>query len=222
MDTIHAENADIQTLIQHVVDEFVVQTAGAVPRDHLMSVARRVLPDGRATTARPVLVSRMANAHVRAELIKEGSLTTTKPEVLVLGDDSGSQAAAALLRHYARGRLHVVCAGLHPVGYIHPEVSGMLLDRGIRVTDAPMRCSTAMLEVADHLIVIGDPPGGVPQVDGQDRQYWAVPRITSGSTWPDLQPVLADIDARVRARLRSWLPGADLGGPVMSPSPATA
>jgi arsenate reductase len=219
-----ATDADMGALLGHVVDELLNQTAGAASREYLMELAEDVRAQTLAHAGEPfspALAARFAHTRLRAELVRDGLITKTEPEVLVLSqDDTGlSQAVAALLRHYAPGRLHVVCAGLQPAGQAHESVRRILSEHGVVPTDVPTRCSTSMIGIADHLVAVGaiEP---LTKVQDQDRHVWSDLPTTAAASDEDVTATLIALDRRVRRVLGDWLPGLRLPGPVFGPVPA--
>lgn len=218
----------IEAQLHHVVDGLVNHTGGAFPRDRLTALVDE-LYDEMSATARvqtyvPVLVGRAALTQVRAEQIHAGEVLKTKPEVLIVCQENvgRSQAAAALFRYYAPGLLYVVSAGVAPKGHVLEEVTNGLAAHGVYLTDIPKKYTQEMLEVADHLIIVGEIDGSLPARDGQDRHHWTdIAHIEDVDT-PDVPAVLVQIDLRVRKELGQWFPDLDLGDPVMQQPPSPA
>ncbi|MFL6179856.1 MAG: low molecular weight phosphatase family protein, partial [Actinomycetes bacterium] len=66
-----------------------------------------------------------------------------------------SQAAAALLRHYAGDRVEVLSGGSQPADEVHPEVRAVLTERGLSVDGTPKRFDADMVKAADVVVTMG-------------------------------------------------------------------
>ena len=211
--------------LRSVVDGLVNHTGGAFSRERLTSLVDDLYDQMSATatiqTFVPVLVGRAALTQIRAEQIQAGEVLKTMPEVLIVcqANAGRSQAAAALFRYYAPGLLYVVSAGVSPLGHVLEEVTNGLAAHGVYLTDIPKKYTQEMLDVADHLIIVGEVDEELPDREDQDRHHWAdIPQIED-VRFADVPQVLIDIDERVRSTLATWMPDLDLGDPVMSQAP---
>lgn len=218
----------IELQLRHVVDGLVNHTGGALTRDRLTELVDELYDEMSAVahiqTFVPVLVGRAALTQVRAELIAAGEVLKTMPEVLIVCQENvgRSQAAAALFRYYAPGRLYVLSAGIRPKGHVLDEVTNGLAAHGVYLTDIPKRYSPEMLAVADHLIVIGETSEPLPPVEGQDRHHWDDISQIEDLPATAVPAVLEEIDRRVRGQLGDWLPELDLGDPIMGQAASPA
>jgi protein-tyrosine-phosphatase len=217
----------VELQLRNVVDGLVNHTQGAFPRAKLTALVDdlydQMAANAKVRTFLPVLVGRAALTQVRAEQIQAGEVLKTQPEVLLVCQDNigRSQAAAALLRYYAPGMLYIVSAGVAPKGHVLEEVTNGLAAHGVYLTDVPKPYSQEMLDVADHLIVVGEVEH-LPTRDGLDQRQWRdIPHI-EGLSAAEVADVLVLIDGRVREVLAQWLPDLDLGDPVMQQSPTPA
>jgi protein-tyrosine-phosphatase len=211
--------------LRSVVDGLVNHTGGAFSRQRLTSLVDDLYDQMSATatiqTFVPVLVGRAALTQIRAEQIQAGEVLKTMPEVLIVcqANAGRSQAAAALFRYYAPGLLYVVSAGVSPLGHVLDDVTNGLAAHGVYLTDIPKKYTQEMLDVADHLIIVGEVDEELPDREDQDRHHWAdIPQIED-VRFADVPQVLIDIDERVRSTLATWMPDLDLGDPVMSQAP---
>lgn len=218
----------VEMQLRSVVDGLVNHTSGAFSRERLSELVDGLYDEmsARASiqTYVPVLVGRAALTQVRAEQIQAGQVLKTMPEVLIVCQENAgrSQAAAALFRYYAPGLLYVVSAGSAPLGHVLEDVTNGLAAHGVYLTDIPKKYSEAMVQAADHVIIIGELDHEVPSRDGQDRHHWSdIPHIET-LTANDISEVLNRIDERVRQALSQWMPQLDLGDPVMSQAPNPA
>lgn len=224
-----ARDSQVEQQLSHVVDGLVNHTQGAFPRSKLTALVDdlydQMAASAKVHTFLPVLVGRAALTQVRAEQIQAGEVLKTQPEVLIVCQDNigRSQAAAALLRYYAPGMLYIVSAGVAPKGHVLGEVTNGLAAHGVYLTDVPKAYTPEMLDVADHLVVVGATTAGtIPARDGQDRREWReIPHI-EGLSAEEVADVLVLIDNRVRELLAQWLPDVDLGDPIMQQSPSPA
>ncbi len=214
--------------LRSVVDGLVNHTGGAFSRERLTTLVDKLYDEMSATatiqTFVPVLVGRAALTQVRAEQIQAGEVLKTMPEVLIVcqANAGRSQAAAALFRYYAPGLLYVVSAGVSPLGHVLEEVTNGLAGHGVYLTDIPKKYTQEMLDVADHLIIVGEVQEELPARGEQDRHHWAdIPQIED-VRFADVPQVLIDIDQRVRSTLAEWMPDLELGDPVMSRAPDPA
>lgn len=214
--------------LRSVVDGLVNHTGGAFSRERLTSLVDELYDEMSATatiqTFVPVLVGRAALTQIRAEQIQAGEVLKTMPEVLIVcqANAGRSQAAAALFRYYAPGLLYVVSAGVSPLGHVLEDVTNGLAAHGVYLTDIPKKYTQEMLDVADHLIIVGEVAEELPGREGQDRHHWAdIPQIED-VRFADVPKVLIDIDERVRSTLAEWMPDLELGDPVMSQAPNPA
>lgn len=139
-----------------------------------------------------------------------------RPTVLVacVQNAGRSQAAAALLRHYARERLTVLSGGSEPAAEVHPEVRAALAERGLEIRDRPKAWDEAMVRSADVVVTMGcgDACSFFP---GTRYLDWEVPD-PHGQALPDVHRIVDDIDARVRALAAELLPDLE-----MPPAPLT-
>ena len=211
--------------LRSVVDGLVNHTGGAFSRQRLTSLVDDLYDQMSATatiqTFVPVLVGRAALTQIRAEQIQAGEVLKTMPEVLIVcqANAGRSQAAAALFRYYAPGLLYVVSAGVSPLGHVLDDVTNGLAAHGVYLTDIPKKYTQEMLDVADHLIIVGEVDEELPDREDQDRHHWAdIPQIED-VRFADVPKVLIEIDERVRSTLATWMPDLDLGDPVMSQAP---
>ena len=106
----------------------------------------------------PLLVHRFARERLRALAQVEGKLGKDVPEVLfVCVHNAGrSQMAAALLDHYAKGKVHVRSAGSTPAEEINPEVITAMGDLGLDLSqEFPKPLTDEFVKAADVVITMG-------------------------------------------------------------------
>jgi arsenate reductase (thioredoxin) len=106
----------------------------------------------------PLFVHRFARERLRALGQVEGTITKEVPEVLfVCVQNAGrSQMAAALLDHFADGRVHVRSAGSEPADRINPAVVEALNEVGVDISkEFPKPMTDEVVRAADAVITMG-------------------------------------------------------------------
>ena len=82
-----------------------------------------------------------------------------------------------MFRYYAPGLLYVVSAGVAPLSHVLEEVTSGLAAHGC-TSRYPEKYSQEMLDVADHLVIVGEVGEELPARTGQDRHHWSdIPQI---------------------------------------------
>ncbi|MFC5291250.1 low molecular weight phosphatase family protein [Actinokineospora guangxiensis] len=128
------------------------------------------------------------------------------PEVLfVCVHNAGrSQMAAALLQHYALGRVAVRSAGSAPAEKVNPAAAQVLAELGLDITaEVPSKLSTADVEAADVVITMGC-GDTCPVFPGKRYLDWQLDD-PAGQGVDAVRPIRDDIDRRVRALLAELL-----------------
>jgi arsenate reductase (thioredoxin) len=123
-----------------------------------MAESLAALTNARVKSFVPLFVQRFARERLRALAQVEGALPKTVPEVLfVCVHNAGrSQMAAALLDHYAEGRVHVRSAGSDPADRINPDVVEAMAELGIDVgKEFPKPMTDEVVRAADVVITMG-------------------------------------------------------------------
>ena len=155
----------------------------------------------------PLFVHRFARERLRALGQVEGTITKTVPEVLfVCVENAGrSQMAAALLDHYADGRVHVRSAGSAPGQRINPNVVAALDELGIDVSkEFPKPLTDEVVRAADAVITMGC--GDACQIyPGKRYEDWEVDD-PAGRDLDTVRRIRDQIGARVRALLAELTP----------------
>lgn len=150
----------------------------------------------------PVLAGRFARERLRALGQSEGAIVTDTPEVLfVCVHNAGrSQAAAALLDHHARGRVHVRSAGSAPGSEINPAVVAVLAERGIDISkEFPKPLTDEVVRAADVVITMGC-GDACPLYPGKRYLDWQLDD-PAGKSLDEVRPIVDAIDDRVRGLL---------------------
>jgi protein-tyrosine-phosphatase len=138
-------------------DEFA-GTFSAETVERYMAESLQSLGGARLTDFVPLFVHRFARERLRALGQVEGSIAKDVPEVLfVCVHNAGrSQMAAALLDHYAHGRVHVRSAGSDPAEHINPHVVVAMSELEIDVSkEFPKPMTDEVVRAADVVITMG-------------------------------------------------------------------
>jgi arsenate reductase (thioredoxin) len=106
----------------------------------------------------PLFAHRFARERLRALGQVEGTITKDVPEVLfVCVQNAGrSQMAAALLDHYAEGRVHVRSAGSEPADQVNRDVVEAMAEVGVDISkEFPKPMTDEVVRAADAVITMG-------------------------------------------------------------------
>ena len=128
-------------------------------------------------------------------------MTDLIPEVMFvcIHNAGHSQMAAALLDHYARGRVVVRSAGTAPAETINPAVVDAMAEIGIdlRASGAvPKALADAAVRASDVVITMGC-GDECPYYPGTRYVDWELDD-PAGKTVDDIRPIRDEIDRRVR------------------------
>ena len=127
---------------------------------------------------------------------------TEIPEVLfVCVHNAGrSQMAAALLHHYAQGRVHVRSAGSVPGDEVNPAVVQVMSEVGLDLSqELPKKLTDDAVHRADVVITMGC-GDACPVYPGKRYLDWELDD-PAGKSVDDVRPIRDEIDRRVRALL---------------------
>jgi protein-tyrosine-phosphatase len=131
------------------------------------------------------------------------------PEVLfVCVHNAGrSQMAAALLDHYARGRVRVRSAGSDPAERLNPAVVAAMGEWGIGLEgERPRRLTDEGVRAADVVVTMGC-GDACPVYPGTRYEDWRLDD-PAGRPVEQVRAIRDEIDARVRRLLAELVPGA--------------
>jgi arsenate reductase (thioredoxin) len=131
------------------------------------------------------------------------------PEVLfVCVHNAGrSQMAAALLDHYAQGRVQVRSAGSEPADRINPVVVEAMAELGLDVSkEFPKPLTTDAVRTADVVITTGC-GDACPIFPGKRYEDWALDD-PAGANLEEVRRIRDDIVARVRRLLDQLATGS--------------
>jgi arsenate reductase (thioredoxin) len=124
------------------------------------------------------------------------------PEVLfVCVHNAGrSQMAAALLEHYAEGRVHVRSAGSIPADEINPAVVEAMAEVGLDISkEVPKPLTNEVVRDADAVVTMGC-GDACPIYPGKRYLDWDL-TDPAGKGLEEVRPIRDEIDRRVRALL---------------------
>jgi arsenate reductase len=128
------------------------------------------------------------------------------PEVLfVCVHNAGrSQMAAALLQHYALGRIAVRSAGSEPGEKVNPAAAQAVAEWGLDIiAEVPTKLSTDDVQAADVVITMGC-GDTCPVFPGKRYLDWQLDD-PAGQDVTAVRPIRDDIDRRVRTLLSELL-----------------
>ena len=131
---------------------------------------------------------------------------TSKPEILFLcvHNAGRSQMAAALLDHYAAGRVGVRSAGSAPAESVNPAVATAMSEVGLDISGRspePLMEEDALK--ADVIVTMGC-GDACPIYPGKRYLDWDV-GDPAGKSLEDIRPIRDEIDRRVREMLKDLL-----------------
>jgi protein-tyrosine-phosphatase len=148
----------------------------------------------------PALAENFASERLTAPAQARGRLGKPVPEVLYLcAYNAGrSQMATSLTDRYAKGRLHVRCAGSHPADTLDLTVLEALGEWGIEMQQLyPKPLTDDVLQAADVIVTMGC-GDACPVLAGKRYLDWNIPD-PAGQDLSQVRTIRDDIDARVRA-----------------------
>jgi arsenate reductase len=155
----------------------------------------------------PLFVHRFARERLRALGQVEGTITKEVPEVLfVCVQNAGrSQMAAALLDHYADGRVHVRSAGSEPADQINANVVDALAEVGVDISkEFPKPMTDEVVRAADAVVTMGC-GDACPIYPGKRYEDWEVDDPAE-TDLDGVRRIRDDISARVRQLLGEVAP----------------
>ena len=170
--------------------------------ERFMAESLYALKDSRLKDFVPLFVHRFARERLRALGQVEGTITKEVPEVLfVCVQNAGrSQMAAALLDHFAEGRVHVRSAGSEPADRINPNVVTAMSELGIDVgTEFPKPMTDEVVQAADAVVTMGC-GDACPIYPGKRYEDWEVDDPAEADL-DGVRRIRDDIAARVRRLL---------------------
>ena len=188
--------------LERLRDEFA-GTFSAETVERFMAESLEALGGARLKDFVPLFVHRFARERLRALGQVEGTIAKDVPEVLfVCVQNAGrSQMAAALLDHYAEGRVHVRSAGSAPADQINPDVVAAMSELGIDVSkEFPKPMTDEVVQAADAVITMGC-GDACPIYPGKRYEDWEVDDPADADL-DGVRRIRDDIGDRVRAAAR--------------------
>jgi protein-tyrosine-phosphatase len=128
-------------------------------------------------------------------------MSPTQQVLFVCVHNAGrSQMAAALLDHYASGRVEVRSAGSAPADTINPAVREAMAEVGIDISaERPKLLTTDAVQASDVVITMGC-GDACPVYPGKRYLDWQL-TDPAGKGVDAVRPIRDEIDARVRGLL---------------------
>jgi arsenate reductase (thioredoxin) len=194
--------------LERLRDEFA-RTFSAETVERFMAESLEALGGVRLKNFVPLFVHRFARERLRALGQVQGTIAKDVPEVLfVCVQNAGrSQMAAALLDHYAEGRVHVRSAGSAPADEVNSDVISAMSELGIDVSkEFPKPMTDEVVEAADAVITMGC-GDACPIYPGKRYEDWEVDDPADADL-DGVRRIRDDISDRVRTLL------AELTAPV--------
>jgi arsenate reductase (thioredoxin) len=161
--------------LERLRDEFA-GTFSAETVERFMAESLEALGGARLKDFVPLFVHRFARERLRALGQVQGTIAKDVPEVLfVCVQNAGrSQMAAALLDHYAEGRVHVRSAGSAPADQVNPAVIVAMSELGIDVgREFPKPMTDEVVQAADAVVTMGC-GDACPIYPGKRYEDWEV------------------------------------------------
>jgi arsenate reductase (thioredoxin) len=170
--------------------------------ERFMAESLEALGGARVKDYVPLFVHRFARERLRALGQVEGTIAKDVPEVLfVCVQNAGrSQMAAALLDHYAEGRVHVRSAGSAPADQINPNVVAAMSELGVDISkEFPKPMTDEVVKAADAVVTMGC-GDACPIYPGKRYEDWEVDDPADADL-DGVRRIRDDIDERVRRLL---------------------
>jgi protein-tyrosine-phosphatase len=196
--------------LERGLDSLAREFAGVFSRETI----ERYMSDSlaRLSTARirdfvPLFVHRFARERLRALGQVEGTIETSRPEVLfVCVHNAGrSQMAAGLLHQLSEGAVHVRTAGSEPASRINPIVVEAMAEIGVDLAqEFPKPLTDEVVEAADAVITMGC-GDACPIYPGKRYEDWTVDD-PAGKDLDEVRRIRDEIADRVRTLLRDLAP----------------
>ena len=190
-------------------DEFA-GTFSAETVERFLAESLEALGGARLKDFVPLFVHRFARERLRALGQAEGTIAKSVPEVLfVCVQNAGrSQMAAALLDHYAEGRVHVRSAGSAPADEVNPAVVVAMAEHGIDVSkEFPKPMTDEVVQAADAVVTMGC-GDACPIYPGKRYEDWELDDPAQADL-DGVRRIRDDIAARVRRLLDDIVSEAD-------------
>jgi arsenate reductase (thioredoxin) len=191
----------LQKGLDHLTAEFA-GTFSAETVERYMAESLQALAGARLKDFVPLFVHRFARERLRALGQVEGTIGKEVPEVLfVCVQNAGrSQMAAALLDHYAEGRVHVRSAGSAPADEINANVISAMSEVGVDISkEFPKPMTDEVVQAADAVVTMGC-GDACPIYPGKRYEDWDVDDPAE-TDLDGVRRIRDDIGTRVRLLL---------------------
>nr|WP_245674753.1 phosphotyrosine protein phosphatase [Herbidospora cretacea] len=155
----------------------------------------------------PALWGKLAEERLTALAQADGLIAKQVYEILfVCTHDAGrSQLAAALMGHYAAGRVHARTAGTRPASEIEPAVEIVLAERGLGISREFLKPLTdEVVRVADVVVSMGC-GDACPVYPGRRYLEWRLPEIHE-KVIDEVRDIAVVVDLMVRDLLDELVP----------------
>jgi arsenate reductase len=195
--------------LERLREEFAGTFSGETV-ERFMAESLEALGGARLKDFVPLFVHRFARERLRALGQVQGTIAKPVPEVLfVCVQNAGrSQMAAALLDHYAEGRVHVRSAGSAPADEINPDVIKAMSELGIDVSkEFPKPMTDEVVQAADAVITMGC-GDACPIYPGKRYEDWEVDDPAE-TDLDGVRRIRDDIGDRVRTLLAELTAAVD-------------
>ena len=192
--------------IDALADEFA-GTFSPETIERYMVESLQALPAARFKQFVPLLVHRFARERLQALAQVDGKVAKDVPEVLfVCVHNAGrSQMAAALLDHYAQGKVHVRSAGSTPADEVNPDVVTAMAELGLDLSqEFPKPMTDEFVRAADVVITMGC-GDACPIYPGKRYEDWEL-EDPAGQPVEVVRRIRDDIDLRVQQLLAELAP----------------
>ncbi len=136
-------------------------------------------------------------------------MTAHTPEVLFLcvHNAGRSQMAAALMEHYARGRVTVRSAGSDPADRLNPAVVEAMAERGLDISgEQPKKLTDELARSVDTIITMGC-GDTCPVYPGKRYLDWELPD-PAGKDLREVRLIRDEIERHVRALVEELAPAS--------------
>jgi arsenate reductase len=195
--------------LERLREEFAGTFSGETV-ERFMAESLEALGGARLKDFVPLFVHRFARERLRALGQVQGTIAKPVPEVLfVCVQNAGrSQMAAALLDHYAEGRVHVRSAGSAPADEINPDAIKAMSELGLEVSKVfPKPMTDEVVQAADAVITMGC-GDACPIYPGKRYEDWEVDDPAE-TDLDGVRRIRDDIGDRVRTLLAELTAAVD-------------
>jgi arsenate reductase len=195
--------------LERLREEFAGTFSGETV-ERFMAESLEALGGARLKDFVPLFVHRFARERLRALGQVQGTIAKPVPEVLfVCVQNAGrSQMAAALLDHYAEGRVHVRSAGSAPADEINPDAIKAMSELGLDVSkEFPKPMTDEVVQAADAVITMGC-GDACPIYPGKRYEDWEVDDPAE-TDLDGVRRIRDDIGDRVRTLLAELTAAVD-------------